>query len=79
MSLKDKLERKKQELKDRMQRGREVTEQMKAERMRKKQDKTKYLQPGTFRYGLHHRQSITGFMEDVKERRRQKREEKEDD
>ena len=57
-----------------IQRGKKVTEQMKAEKARKKIKRAKYLEPGTFRYGLHYRQGVGGFMKDVKERRKQKRE-----
>ena len=74
MSIREKLERKKQKMQEQIQRGREVTEQKRAEKLRKQREKTKYLQPGTFRYGLHHRQSIGSFMEDVKTRRKNKRE-----
>jgi len=73
-SLLDKLNEKKIKMQNQIQRGREVTEQKHAEKLRKQKEKTKYLQPGTFRYGLHHRQSITGFMKDVKTRRKNKRE-----
>ena len=59
---------------DRIQRGRVVTEQDKAERMRKKLGRAKLFEPGTFRYGLHYRQGMGVFLKDVKERRKQKRE-----
>jgi len=75
--LLERLQEKKKSMQDQMQRGRLVTEQMKAERMRKKSDKAKFLEPGTFRYGLMHRQGVGEFMKDVKERRRQKREQEE--
>jgi predicted nuclease with TOPRIM domain len=63
---KEKLQKKKEELQAQMQRGREKTEQMKAEKMRK----AKSYKPGTFRYGLHHKQNPLDFMKDVKERRK---------
>ena len=70
--LLEKLERKKLELQQQMQKGREVTEQMKADKIRKKHEKSKHFEPGTFRYGLFHRQGVLDFMKDVKERREQK-------
>lgn len=74
----DRLQDKKKSMQDQMQRGRERTEQMKAEKRRKKLGRAKYLKPGTFRYGLHYRQGVGSFMKDVKERRKQRREEKRD-
>ena len=56
----------------RLQKGREVTEQLRAEKMRVKKEKAKGYERGTFRYGLANRQSIIDFMRDVKERREQK-------
>ena len=83
MGLKDKLEKlkkKKEELTTKAEelkyRGLERTEQQRAEKRREKIQHAKYLEPGTIRYGMFHRQGIGSFMEDVKERRRQKREEK---
>ena len=73
--LLEKMQEKRQKMKDQIQRGRVVTEQMKAEKQRKKLSKVKYLEPGTFRFGLHYRQGVSGFMKDVKERRKRKREE----
>lgn len=61
-------------MQDQIQRGRVVTEQMKAEKVRKKLKKVKLYEPGTFRFGLHYRQNIGSFMKDVKERRKRKRE-----
>ena len=60
-----------------IQRGKEVTAQMKAERLRKKMSKRTMYEPGTIRYGMVHRQGPLELMEDVKRRRKQKREEKE--
>ena len=76
MSLLERLQKKKQSMQKQIQRGREVTEQLRADKLRKKKEKAKSFEPGTFRYGLHHRQSIGGFMEDVKERRKNKRNQK---
>ena len=59
-------------LEEMKQKGIERTEQLKAEKLRKKQNNAKYLEPGTFRYGLHYRQGVLEFMKDVKERRDQK-------
>ena len=73
MKLLDKLKEKKQKMQEQIQRGRIVTEKMKAEKIRKKKQETKYLEPGTIRFGLHHRQHIGDFMKDVKERRKDKR------
>jgi len=77
MSVLEKMKKKKQELSEQMQRGREVTEQMKAEKMRKRANKRAMYEPGTFRYGLTHKQGMLEFMEDVKRRRKEKREEQE--
>jgi hypothetical protein len=54
-------------------RGMVRTEQIRAERLREKQEKAEYLEPGTFRYGLLHRQNPLDFMSDVKKRRENKR------
>ena len=70
--IKEKLDKKKEELQAQMQRGREKTEQMRAEKLRKKIDKAKYMEPGTFRYGLFHRQGILEFMKEVYKRRQEK-------
>ena len=72
--LLERMRDKKQSMQDRIQRGRVVTEQMKAEKDRKKQSHAKLYEPGTFRYGLHYHQGVGVFMKDVKERRKQKRE-----
>lgn len=58
---------------DQMNRGRVVTEQKRAERMRKKSEKAKYYEPGTIRYGLAHKQNPLDLMKDVKQRRKEKR------
>ena len=72
--LLERMRDKKKKMQDQISRGRVRTEQMKAEKARKKQSYTKLYEPGTFRYGLHYRQSWGVFMKDVKERRKQKRE-----
>lgn len=70
---KEKLSKKAEEMK---LRGLERTEQSRAEKLRKKQQRAKYVEPGTFRYGMMHKQNPLDFMKDVKERRKQKKEEK---
>jgi len=77
MKLLDKLKEKKLELEKKVQRGREVTEQMKAEKMRKVKEEAKFYEPGTFRYGLYHQQGVLDFMKDVKKRRELKQKLKE--
>ena len=72
MKLLDRLQETKRKMQRQMQRGRERTEQMKAEKLRKK----KLLEPGTIRYGLHHRQGVGELMKDALERRRNKRKQK---
>ena len=62
--------------KDQMQRGIKVTQQMQAEKMRRKLQKQKYLEPGSIRYGLAFKQNPLDLMNDVKEKRKQRREEK---
>jgi hypothetical protein len=74
MSLLDKLKKKKQELQQRLQDNMEYVEQKRAENLRKKINKTKYLEPGTIRYGLVHKQSFNDFVNDTIERRKQQRE-----
>jgi len=71
-----KLKRYIESKKKQMQKGLEVTEQMKAEKQRRKQQKNKYLEPGTISYGLAYRQHPLDLMKDVKEKRKQEREEK---
>lgn len=59
--------------KQQMQRGIEVTQQMKAERMRRKIQNARHLQPGTIRYGLFHRQNPLDFMTEMYDVRKKKR------
>ena len=73
MSLLEKLKEKKKQMQEQMQRGREVTQQMKAEKMRKKIQKAKNYEKGTIRYGLFHKQKTLDLMRDVWEKRREKR------
>lgn len=76
MSIKDSLKRFIDSKKEQMQRGMVVTQQMKAEKLRKKNKKIKTYEPGTIRYGLTHKQKTISFMRDVYEKRKNKREEK---
>lgn len=76
MSLLEKAKKKKKELSEQMQRGRIVTEQMKAERMRKRANKKAMYEPGTLRYGLTHKQNPIELMQESYERRKSKREER---
>ena len=73
MSWLERLKEKKKKMQDQMKRGRVVTEQKKAERLRKKSSKVQYLEPGTIRYGLSHKQNPLDLMKDVKQRREEKR------
>ena len=74
MNWLDKLKKKKQKMQEQMQRGRIVTEQMKADKLRKKGKRISIYEPGTIRFALIHRQSPSELMEDVKCRRKEKRE-----
>jgi len=74
--MKDKIKKYIKSKKDQMQRGMEVTQQMKAEKMRRKLQRQKYLEPGTISYGLAFKQNPLDLMQDVKEKRKQRREEK---
>ena len=60
-----------------LQRGVEVTEQLKAERLRKKFVKIEELGPGSIRYGMAHKQNPLDFMHDVYDKRKAKRKDKE--
>ena len=53
-----------------MDRGIKVTEQMKAEKLRKKIKQAEDSGPGTIRYGLVHKQSVKDFMKDAYDRRK---------
>ena len=73
MSLLERLKEKKKKMTDQMQRGRVVTEQKRAAKLRKKSDKVSYREPGTIGYGLLHKQNPLDLMKDVKQRREEKR------
>jgi hypothetical protein len=80
MGLLNKIKKKREELTTKAEelkyRGLERTEQIRAEKLRKKQQRAKYYEPGTIRYGLFYKQNPLDLMKEAKERRRQKREEK---
>lgn len=76
MGWKDKLKGVVEAKKAQMRRGVEVSEQMRAERLRKKMDRINDLGPGTIRYGLAHKQRVGDFTKDVYDRRKAKREDR---
>ena len=79
MSLLDKLREKKKSMQDQMERGRKVTEQMKAERLRKKIDKKINMKPGARQaivHGMSMRKSPMDVMREEYDRRRFEREQK---
>jgi len=79
MSLKDKLEKKKQKLKMQMQKGQEVSEQMRAEKLRKKKQSIKNAKPSTIssvRTGLFLKQSPLEVMKVEYDRRKYERKNK---
>ena len=78
MSLLERLQNKKKRMQMQIQRGRERTEQMKAEKTRRKIKRQQNLEVGTIRYGLAHRQSIGSFTRDAYTRRKMRRKEKEE-
>ena len=76
MGLKDRLLKKKQDMQDQMQRGREVTEQMRAEKLRRKMDKYKGMKPGARKAihdGMVMRKSPLDVMRDEYGRRKYER------
>jgi len=74
--LLDRLQERKQKMQEQVQRGRIRTEKDRAKKIREKKQRAKYYEPGTFRYGLFHKQGVSSFMKDALERRRSKRYEK---
>ena len=78
MSWVDKLKKKKQSLKDQYNRGKVVTEQIRADKLRKRKQKMGALEPGMVRYGLTVKQHPVDFMKDSLERRQRKRKEKQE-
>ena len=77
MSWLEKFRKKKKELRDQYNRGKEVTLQMKAEKLRRKGKTFSSIEPGTIRYGFAHKQNPLDMMKDAKCRRQQKRKERE--
>lgn len=73
MKLKEKLQKKKTELKEQYQRGKIVTEQIRAERLRKKAEKLSNLKPGSIRRGMAMKMKPLDFMKDHYEYRKTKR------
>jgi len=76
MSLKERYKKKKKRLDELRERGQIRTEQIRAEKLRKKKEQQKYMEPGTFRYAITTKQHVLDFMKDVKERREERRKEK---
>jgi len=76
MKIGERLKKKKQKMLDQMQRGREVTEQMKAEKKRKKIHKFKHMKPGAKRAiteGLILRKNPMSVMREEYDRRKYNR------
>ena len=73
MSIKERLSHYIEGKKKQIQRGIEISEQMKAEKERQKILNGRGCVPGTFRYGLKNMQNPLDFMSDVYERRKAKR------
>lgn len=82
MKLLDKLKEKKKKMHAQMQRGREVTEQMKAEKVRKKMNNLLHMKPGAKQaivHGLAMKKSPMDVMKEELYRRRYEREQKKKD
>jgi len=78
MKFTEKLSKFIEDKQKKIQKGINVSEQLKAERQRKKKEEAKILGPGTFRYGLVYKQNPLDFMKDVYDRRKEKRNQKEE-
>ena len=79
MKLLTKLKEKKDKLKKQYDRGKEVTQQMKAEKLRKKVNKLADAKPGavtTMRKGLMAKQSFIDVMKEENSRRKYERDQK---
>jgi len=76
MNLRERFEKKKKRLDELRERGQIRTEQIRAEKLRKKKEQQKYMEPGTFRYAITVKQNPMDFMKDVKSRREERRKEK---
>jgi hypothetical protein len=70
------IEDKKIEINAQINTGKVKTEQMKADKLREKKEKMKYLQPGTIRYGLAFKQGPMDVMKAAYEKRKFDREQK---
>jgi len=79
MSWKEKIQKYIDGKKEQIQRGKEVTEQMKAERQRKKLDKLENMKDGThkrMKQALHNKTGVMDYARNELEIRKQKRKEK---
>ena len=79
MSIRERMIKKKDKMLEQVRRGREVTEQQRAERLRKKMKRVTDMKPGAMkaiRMGLINRSSVRSVMHDELERRRLLREKK---
>ena len=79
MSLLNKLKEKKDKMQKQMQRGREVTEQMRAEKLRKKINKRINMKPGARQaivHGIALKKSPRDVMSEELNRRKYEREQK---
>lgn len=79
MSIKERLLNKKKQLQEQYQRGKQVTEQMKAERLRKKANRLSSMKPGARKAmveGLATRSKPMDVMRREYERRKYEREQK---
>lgn len=68
MKLLEKIKQKKLDMEAKLQRARELNEEVKVEKYKKKRKKISSMEPGTIRHGLATRQSITDFFKDCKNR-----------
>jgi epoxyqueuosine reductase QueG len=79
MSIKERLLEKKRKMQEQYQRGKQITEQMKAERLRKKANKLSSMKPGARKAiseGLATRSKPLDVMKREYERRKYEREQK---
>lgn len=79
MSLRDRLEKKKQQMLEQIQRGKERTEQQRAEKLRKKHERITTMKPGARKAiteGLAMKKKPWEVARDEYERRKQARKEK---
>lgn len=79
MKLLEKMRKKKLELQQQLQNAREESEQRRAEKLRKKKEKLKYMKPGAIRAireGLATRDTVMGVMRKEWERRKSEQKQK---